>query len=67
VEDLIEQGRLMWFNEIDKKKRLIVPRENLDNLLVNLGVVQDYKSVNRFLAGALSGFVIRRHENLTFT
>jgi hypothetical protein len=29
----------MWFNEIDKKKRLIVPRENLDNLLVNLGVV----------------------------
>ena len=57
----------MWFNEIDFGKTLIVPREKVDQILVKLGIVSDYKSVNRFLAGALSGFVIRRHENIKFS
>ena len=27
-------------------------------------IVKDYKEVNRFLAGVLSGIVVRRHENM---
>ena len=39
VEDLIEQGRKMWFNEIDLGKTMIVPREKVDQILVKLGIV----------------------------
>ncbi len=39
VEDLIEQGRRMWFNEIDLGKTMIVPREKVDQILVKLGIV----------------------------
>ena len=39
VEDLIEQGRQMWFEEIDPNKSLVVPRYMLDDLLIRLGIV----------------------------
>ncbi len=39
VEDLIEQGRQMWFQEIDPNKSLVVPRYMLDDLLIRLGIV----------------------------
>ena len=57
----------MWFEEIDPNKSLVVPRYMLDDLLIRLGIVQHFQSVNRFLAGALSGVVIKRHETIKYS
>ena len=36
----------------------------MDNFIIKNGICADYKEVNRFLSGCLSGCVIRRHEEI---
>ena len=67
IADIIEQGRKIWFEEVDTNADLIVPRFRLDDVLVKYQVVKDYKEVNRFLAGVLSGDIIKRHEQVKYS
>lgn len=64
IDEIISVGISLWDNEIDLQGDHVIPRWHLDEFLVKHNIVKDYKEVNRFLAGVLSGTVVRRHEHM---
>ena len=54
----------IWEKHIDPHNILILERRLLDDYLVKVEIVKDYKEINRFLSGCLSGTVIKREDYL---
>lgn len=64
AEELIDIGYSLWHREIDPKNLLIVSRKYMDDWLCKEQIVGDFKEVNRFMAGVLSGTVVRRQDDV---
>jgi hypothetical protein len=60
AEELINIGYSLWEKEIDPLNLLLVGRKYMDDFLCRAKIVGDFKEVNRFMAGVLSGVVVRR-------
>lgn len=59
---LMKEANNIWVKIIDPQNKLILERKHLDNFLEEAGIVKDYKEINRFLTGSLSGVVIKRSD-----
>jgi hypothetical protein len=57
-------AKTIWVEKIDPTHKLCLERKHLDNYLIKEGIVSDYKEIDRFLAGVLSGTVIQRSNNI---
>lgn len=64
AELYIRESTRIWEEHIDPHNLLILERRLFDDYLVKEGIVKDYKEINRFLAGTLSGTVIEREDYL---
>ena len=64
AELYLKESVKIWEENIDPHNLLILPRRLFDDYLDKEGIVKDYKEINRFLAGTLSGTVIKREEYL---
>lgn len=57
-------GDSLWSQEIDPRCLLRVSRVELDNFFLRHGVVKNYREIDRFAAGVLSGEMVRRHDEI---
>ena len=60
ADELLKIGYSLWQKEIDHKNLLIVSRKYMDDFLCRENIVGDFKEVNRFMAGILSGVIVKR-------
>mgnify|MGYP006119605875 CR=1 FL=1 len=64
AEELLHLGFSLWKTEIDHKNLLLVNRKFMDDFLCRENIVGDFKEVNRFMAGTLSGVIVRRQDDI---